>query len=556
MKTQSKRYPYWILLISLFILGGCGSSSSTGDFVATQGTGGGDPGIVEMSLAAGPITQNIAAQATSEVYAYNGATPGPQIEAKVGDIVVVHLTNNLPIPTTLHWHGVDLPATEDGSSISQLPVAPGETYTYRFKVLRPGLFWYHPHNRTAESIERGLYGTLLVRDRDEDLALALPTTERTLIIDDVLLDNNNQFVPFPPANPLERATYYHNGREGNHMLVNGQEVPIFEVESGVPLRWRILNAANTRFFRLGVTGRTLFQIGGDQGLFQQPVAHQAPSGNDGTDILSRNHTLSGLILTPGERADVVFTPLGQVGDVIYVESHDLVRGDMNAVDNGGTPQLVPDPTDGQGAAQRVFGLRITGGDANASEYTPPQSLSQIAPLSTDANTERFNVTFGHSEPDVDGNLVFFARRINNMPVPFPALTAEQGFEAVVGGTYIIEVTNLAAGMHNFHLHGFRMQLIETEYLDTNTPANNITVPGANLHWQDTVRIPARPGMGMGQSRSVTRLAVRFDDEGREGQVAAFGKNPGENTSGGWLMHCHINEHSGLGMSAFVNLREN
>ena len=95
MNKQNRILPYWALLISFFIFAGCGGS--TNDFVETQNQSGGNLGVVTMNLTAGPVTQDIVAQATTEVYAYNGAIPGPQIEAKVGDVVEVHLTNNLPI---------------------------------------------------------------------------------------------------------------------------------------------------------------------------------------------------------------------------------------------------------------------------------------------------------------------------------------------------------------------------------------------------------------------------------------------------------------------------
>ena len=564
-----------IVIAFATILVGCGGGSdSSGVAVTTTSPAPvvSEESVVSVALTAGPVNSGIVGQSTNETWGYNGTIPGPQIEANVGDTVRVTLTNNLPIATTLHWHGVELPANQDGSTISQRPVEPGGTYTYEFKVLRAGLFWYHPHIRTAEAVERGLYGTLLVRDSAEDVALGLPTTEQVLVLDDILLDNNNQLVPFPPADPLEKAVYNHNGRQGNRLLVNGQTLPIFDVESGVALRWRLLNAANSRFFRLAVENRNLYQIGGDQGLLQRPVTqieppepvvgrsdvlyHVVPDTNGVIDLIGRDYTLPGLIMTPGERADVVFTPIGNVGDIIYINTYDLQRGDVIVQNNGGVPQLLADPSEGLDPPQKLFGLRITGGDSAASEYRPPSSLKSIPKIQVDQETTpTLKLVFGHSLPDANGDMVFFARMKDGQGFPFAAQTGADGLEAVVGGTYIIEVTNLTAGMHNFHLHGFRMQLLSTEYVDTNIPAHNLTYEVPEVSWQDTIRIPGRPGAGMGASRSISRIAVTFEDEGREGQVEAFGKEPGETTSGGWLMHCHINEHSALGMATFLNLRE-
>jgi hypothetical protein len=70
----------------------------------------------------------------------------------------------------------------------------------------------------------------------------------------------------------------------------------------------------------------------------------------------------------------------------------------------------------------------------------------------------------------------------------------------------------------------------------------------------TPRIPKRPG-AMGRSRTITRLAITFDDTDREGQIEASGKVPGSDTSGGWVAHCHLLEHADLGMMTFVQVVE-
>src|SRR5436305_988140 len=83
---------------------------------------------------------------------------GPVIEARVGDVVEVRLTNRLPEPTTIHWHGLRVPAAMDGTDMVQRPVLPGQTFTYRFRVPDAGTFWYHPHNNETVQLEKGLYG--------------------------------------------------------------------------------------------------------------------------------------------------------------------------------------------------------------------------------------------------------------------------------------------------------------------------------------------------------------------------------------------------------------
>jgi FtsP/CotA-like multicopper oxidase with cupredoxin domain len=86
---------------------------------------------------------------------------------KVGDKVIVHFTNNLPIPTSVHWHGVELSNRSDGTGITQNSVLPGETFTYDFIVPRPGIFFYHSHAAPTNPIFKGYYGSIIVEDPAE-----------------------------------------------------------------------------------------------------------------------------------------------------------------------------------------------------------------------------------------------------------------------------------------------------------------------------------------------------------------------------------------------------
>src|SRR5919197_4543843 len=98
---------------------------------------------------------------------FNGQVPGPTIEAEVGDTLVVELTNELSEPTTIHWHGLRVPADMDGTELVQQPIQPGETFEYRFVLPDAGTFWYHPHTNETVQLEKGLYGALVVRGQDE-----------------------------------------------------------------------------------------------------------------------------------------------------------------------------------------------------------------------------------------------------------------------------------------------------------------------------------------------------------------------------------------------------
>src|SRR5690349_11481281 len=93
-----------------------------------------------------PLKHTIAPGLEIEAWGYNGSTPGPVIEASVGDRVRIYVTNKLPEPTSVHWHGILVPNGMDGvSGLTQPPIAPGKTFKYEFTFDRAGTFMYHPH---------------------------------------------------------------------------------------------------------------------------------------------------------------------------------------------------------------------------------------------------------------------------------------------------------------------------------------------------------------------------------------------------------------------------
>src|SRR5699024_1163766 len=96
-------------------------------------------------------------------WSYNGSSPGPTIRVKEGEMVRVRLKNTLPEPVTIHWHGLPVPNRMDGvPGVTQNSVEPGKTFTYEFKATVPGTYWYHSHQKSADQVERGLYGTVIV----------------------------------------------------------------------------------------------------------------------------------------------------------------------------------------------------------------------------------------------------------------------------------------------------------------------------------------------------------------------------------------------------------
>ncbi|MGW4946545.1 multicopper oxidase family protein [Actinoplanes sp. NPDC004185] len=115
---------------------------------------------------------------TVDAWTFNGRVPGPELRVTQGDLVEVALRNELPdTGVTLHWHGYDVPAGEDGvAGVTQDAVPPGGTFTYRFAAEDAGTYWYHSHELSSTAVRKGLYGTLVVapagtRPAETDLAL-------------------------------------------------------------------------------------------------------------------------------------------------------------------------------------------------------------------------------------------------------------------------------------------------------------------------------------------------------------------------------------------------
>lgn len=279
-------------------------------------------------------------------------------------------------------------------------------------------------------------------------------------------------------------------------------------------------------------------------------------------MVSNPDPAQGLLLVPGQRADVVLTPRGAPGDVVTVEWHDLPRGRHRAFyRDDGSIGFEHFHDDGRAPPRPLLRLRLAAGGARARDYLPPADLRSI-PRVNPAGADKLVVPFGHTPPDAAGNVVLFAATrmvmsedgMRMVGVPFDEVTPSLAQDVTVGETRVWEVVNMTAGDHTFHAHGFFFQPLEFEYVDDDNPENNRVERFGYVENIDSIRIPKRPG-AMGRSRAIFRAAVRFDDNGREGRVAAYGKQPAPGFSGGWVAHCHINEHADLGMMTFIEVRD-
>ena len=175
------------------------------------------------------------------VWAYDGKVPGPVLRVRLGEAVEVTLRNDLPQETTIHWHGVRVPNAMDGvPGVTQPPIRPGESFTYRFTPKDAGTFWFHPHVRGSEQVERGLYGVLIVDDAEP-----LPWSRDVVwVVDDWLLTPEGELDPRFNT----RRDLAHDGRWGNRVTVNGAIGEELVVRAGERIRLRLVNPANGRVF--------------------------------------------------------------------------------------------------------------------------------------------------------------------------------------------------------------------------------------------------------------------------------------------------------------------
>jgi FtsP/CotA-like multicopper oxidase with cupredoxin domain len=138
-------------------------------------------GVKVFHLVAQEVRHEFAPGLIGRCWGYNGQVHGPTIEAVEGDRVRIYVTNRLPAPTTIHWHGIHLPSGMDGvSGMTQRSIEPGETFRYEFTLTQHGTFMYHPHHDEMVQMAMGLMGMFVVHPKarttpapDRDFAILL-----------------------------------------------------------------------------------------------------------------------------------------------------------------------------------------------------------------------------------------------------------------------------------------------------------------------------------------------------------------------------------------------
>lgn len=177
------------------------------------------------------------------IWGYEGTVPGPTLRLRQGEEFRARLVNELRQPTVIHWHGLRLPNAMDGvPHLTQMPVEPGKSFDYRFTPPDAGTFWYHAHVSSSEQVERGLYGVMIVDERepvtvDRDIVLA---------IDDWRLARDGSI--HPSFGNLHDAAMI--GRIGQYITLNSADTFDVPVKANERVRLRIVNCANARIFKL------------------------------------------------------------------------------------------------------------------------------------------------------------------------------------------------------------------------------------------------------------------------------------------------------------------
>ena len=387
-----------------------------------------DESVVEVHLTAGWADIEVADGLTLPMMTYNGMFPGPLLEANVGDRVIVHFTNNLQEPTTVHWHGLRIADRMDGTPRVQEPVPPGGTFRYEFRVPDSGTYWYHPHIRSDEQIERGLYGPIIIRDPAEPQVDA----ERIIIVDDILLNTSNS-----DLEPFSAARFGMHGRMGNLLLSNGRanstSAEHDPVKFGAVERWRIINTSNARTFVLSVDG----------------AADSKMIGTDGGPVSPQD--FEWLLVPNGQRYDVLVTH--GVYETAQLTAHLPTLNESNEVVQTPVPIYRVDVERADGTTPR----RVIWPDKDRSEFADRLIDREVRIVLTGYATDT-------------GIVWTINGRQNSME---PLFTFERG------ETVLITIANEAGPEHPFHLHGQFFEIVPDGRYWTEQPGlkDVVLVPG-------------------------------------------------------------------------------
>lgn len=391
------------------------------------------PGLFKARLVAEPATVRFVEGQDTRILAYNGTSPGPLIEAFEGDRVEIAFTNRIGEASTIHWHGMPVPADQDGNPMDPVKKSGKRIYSFELPEGSAGSYWYHPHphGRTAEQVYRGLAGAFVVKAKADPVPAAYGDT--VLMFTDLRLAADGSMPDSTMADLM-------NGRVGDHVLVNGQKNPKLAVAMGTKRRLRLYNATNARFLRLAFANAAMTVIGTDGGLLEKPEAADE------------------ILLSPAERVELVVA-FDRPG-VATLTTLDYDRGWMGP---------------GRPADAGLALLTVDVSEKAAAALPPlPERLRPIAPLGAPSVSRRLVLTETMAMNATGMEMGFL---INGKTFDM----ARVDIEAKVGETELWEIANQADMDHPFHVHGTQFQVFEHER------DGNISKP-PYLAWKDTVNV--------------------------------------------------------------------
>ncbi len=284
-------------------------TSGIGPYVtpAPVDTNPGDATVLETVIIAAHTVVDIGGGVMANAETFNGAIPGPTLRFNVGDTAIIRLINTLGHPTGIHWHGIELANSMDGTEVTQeavaprflapppVPAPPGGTYLYKFKLTRPGIYWYHPHHHLASNrVFRGLYGMIVVTDPNDAAVIASGTipvagNTRQLVLSDITvckapgLNDTATYVDPSTVVPASDAAEWIAG-------VNAQDAP-------TPVNMCEIGPGNSSTKDDGTPAVVSYAAGDIPSIIRPPGRH-----NEGQTVLTNGMNVGGRKgkpLTPG-----------------------------------------------------------------------------------------------------------------------------------------------------------------------------------------------------------------------------------------------------------------
>ncbi|MBS1560212.1 MAG: multicopper oxidase domain-containing protein [Bacteroidetes bacterium] len=379
---------------------------------------------------------------------------GPTIILRKGDSVHMVVKNELEDTTTVHWHGMHLPAVMDGGP--HQPIPPGTTWSPYWKVdNHAATYWYHPHLHmmAQEQLLMGLGGMMIVRD-DEEAALALP---RTYGVDDIPLALSDRAVD---ASKQIKVKPY-----GDSMQVNG----VFRAEWNAPsqvVRFRILNASTERSYNLGFSDQRSFHvIASDGGLLAKPV------------------TLDRYLLSSGERIEILVDLSKDAGKDLFLKAFNSVL----AQNVPGGDRIPVEPFVNALARIDFNIMHIVVGAPTSDPITAiPAALVTVQALKESDAVRTRALTI--SDTNIAGNAgVSFL--INHRLFDENFID----YNVPLGSTEIWSIANSGNFSHPFHIHDVEFNVLSRK---------GVAPPEAERGWKDVVLVNAK---------ETVRFIARFAD---------------------------------------------